>query len=79
MDVAGYARQDFSPLLATLEAVTTSRSIVLLAHEHRTDHEHAFFSALDAKFRRERVPPAKLHRTYRSDDIHIYRLVYGDL
>jgi hypothetical protein len=67
-------RQDFTPLLATLEAVTTRRSTVLLAHEHRTDHEHVFFAALDASFRRERVPPAKLHRTYASDDIHIYRL-----
>ncbi|KAI9199736.1 putative methyltransferase-domain-containing protein [Polychytrium aggregatum] len=63
----------FTPLIATLEAISSHETLIVLAYERRNfDVEVEFFAQLGKKFSFAHVPEDSQGYDYRSEDIYLF-------
>ena len=69
-----YIADAVGPLLATLAAVSSKRTEILLAHGRNRQAEARFLQACAGSFLVERVPGQELDAVYQCSDVDVLRL-----
>ena len=69
-----YIADAVGPLLATLAALSSERTEVLLAHGRNRQAEVRFLQACAGSFLVERVPSQELDAVYQCSDVDVVRL-----